>query len=70
MSINWRATGYFKENKPYVDVIDIDEKYAPKKKLVLNMLSFSKHKDIVKNFMKFASSKEGKNIMRKYGFLK
>jgi molybdate transport system substrate-binding protein len=70
MSINWRATGYFKENKPYVDVIDIDEKYAPKKKLVLNMLSFSKHKDIVKNFMKFASSKDGKDIMRKYGFLK
>jgi len=69
MSINWRATGYFKENKDYIDVIDIDEKYSPKKKLVLNMLSFSKHKDIVRNFMKFASSREGRDIMRKDGFL-
>ncbi len=69
MSINWRATGFFPENKEYITVIDIDDKYAPKKKLVLNLLSFSKHPKIAKAFMEFASSKEGKEIMKKYGFL-
>ncbi|MEA3353523.1 MAG: substrate-binding domain-containing protein [Campylobacterota bacterium] len=68
MTINWRATGYFPENKKYIDIINIDEKYAPKKRLVLNLLSFSKNKEIAKNFMKFAASKEGQSIMKKYGF--
>ena len=68
MAINWRATGFWPENSLYIDVIDIDEKYAPKKKLILNLLSFSKHSDIVKDFMKFSSSKEGQKIMKKYGF--
>ena len=68
MAVNWRASGFWKENSPYITVIDIPEKYAPKKKLVLNLLSFSHHKQIVKDFMKFAASKEGSAIMKKYGF--
>ncbi len=69
LTINWRATGFWKENKTSIDVIDIPEKYAPKKNLVLNMLSFSKHKDIVKAFMQYAASQKGQAIMKKYGFL-
>ncbi|MEA3290075.1 MAG: substrate-binding domain-containing protein [Campylobacterota bacterium] len=68
MTINWRATGYFTENKKYIDIVEIDEKYAPKKKLVLNLLSFSKNKEIAKAFMKFAASKKGQEIMKKHGF--
>ncbi len=67
-TINWRATAFWSENKKYIDVIDIDDKYAPKKRLVLNLLSFSKYPKIAKAFMAFAISKEGKKIMKKYGF--
>ena len=69
MSINWRATGYWFENSKYIDIIEIDDKYAPKKDLVLNLLSFSKNKNIAKAFMNFAASKDGQKIMKKYGFL-
>ena len=69
MTINWRATGFFKENKDLITVIDIDENISPKKDLVLNLLKSSQYKGIAKAFMKFASSKEGKKIMKKHGFL-
>ncbi len=69
MTINWRATGFWPENKNFIDVIEIDDKYAPKKKLVINLLSFSKYPKIAKNLMKFAASKDGQAIMKKYGFL-
>ena len=69
MTVNWRATGFWPENAPHIDVIEIDDKVAPKKKLVLNLLSFSKHPTIAKALMKFAASKEGQAIMKKYGFL-
>lgn len=68
MAINWKATAFYDINKNYIDTIKIDEKVSPKKELVLNLLSFSKHPDIVKDFMKVASSKEGIKIMKKYGF--
>ncbi len=69
MTINWRATGFWPENLPFIDIIKIDEKYAPKKKLIISLLSFSKHKKIAKALIDFSSSKEGQNIMKKYGFL-
>ena len=69
ITVNWRATGFWPENSQYIDVIELDSSVAPKKKLVLNLLSFSKHPKIAKKFMKFASSPEGKAIMKKYGFI-
>jgi len=69
MSVNWRTTAFLKENKPFIDVVEIDEKYAPKKKLMLTGLRFSKHKNLVEKFLNFASSKKGLSIMREYGFL-
>lgn len=68
LAINWKATAFWHENSKYIDVIQIDEKYAPKKKLVINLLKFSKHKDIARDFMSYASSLEGQEIMHKYGF--
>jgi molybdate transport system substrate-binding protein len=69
MAVNWRATGFWKENSHFIDVIEIDDKYAPKKRLVINLLSFSKNPKIAKDLMDFAASKDGQDIMRKYGFL-
>ena len=68
MAINWRASAFWDENSPYIDIINIDEKYAHKRRLLLTELTFSKHKDIVKKFLEFAASKEGKDIMKRYGF--
>ena len=70
MAVNWRASGYFDDNKKYIDIIDINEKYAPKKKLEINLLKFSQHPKIAKAFMKYASSLKGQQIMREYGFIK
>ena len=70
MTINWRATAFFDENKEFVDIVDINDKFAPKKKLSINLLSFSKHKDIALDFMRYANSKDGEKIMNKYGFKK
>ncbi len=68
VSLNWRASGFWLENSAHIDVIDINEKYAPKKKLVLSLLEFSKNKDLAKKFMDYTSSDEGQKIMEKYGF--
>ena len=68
MTINWRATSFWPENKKYIDIINIDEKFAPKKKLVLNLLKFSEHPKIAIDFINFSASDEGQKIMKKYGF--
>ena len=68
LAINWRATAFWKENKPFIDIIPIDEKLAPKKKLAISILSFSKNKRIAKAFIEYSASKDGQAIMKKYGF--
>jgi molybdate transport system substrate-binding protein len=67
--VNWKATAFWPENAPYMDVLSLDESVAPKKKLVINLLSFSKYPEIAKDFMTYASSKDGQEIFHKYGFL-
>ncbi len=69
VTINWKATAKWDENAKYIDVIEVDEKYAPKQELILSLLSFSKNKKIAKMFMDYASSKKGQEIMKKHGFL-
>ncbi|RXJ91163.1 molybdenum ABC transporter substrate-binding protein [Arcobacter sp. CECT 8983] len=69
ITINWRSTAFWEENNKYIDIIEIDEKYAKKEKLKISLLKFSQNKDIAKSFMKFSTSKQGQEIMKKYGFL-
>ena len=69
ITINWRATAKWPENEKYIDILEEASKDFPKRKLLLNLLSFSKHPVIAKEFMKFTVSDEGKKIMKKYGFL-
>ncbi len=69
LTMNWRATAYWDENSKHIQILEDASKEFPKKKLLINLLSFSTHPDIAKKFMEFAISKEGKEIMKKYGFL-
>lgn len=66
--VNWRATGYFSDNSAVLDVIDLPPKAAKPEALLLNLLTFSKQKPLVRRFMKYATSAEGQAIFRKYGF--
>lgn len=68
MTINWRATGFFDKNKEYITVVDIEEKYSPKKKLMLTSLSFSKYPELADKFIDYVDSDEGKAVMKAYGF--
>ena len=69
LMINWRATAFFEENKEQMDVIDLDPKQAKPKKLLLNLLTFSSHPELARQFMELASSEQGQAIFRKYGFI-
>lgn len=66
--INWRATAFWPENKDKVEAIDLPENIAPKKKLLLTTLTFTKHKELTKKFFKFATSETGRQIFKEYGF--
>jgi molybdate transport system substrate-binding protein len=69
VTINWRATAFFKSNIDFIDVINLSPEVAIPKKLQLNLLSFSEHPEIAKRFMNYTASAEGQSIFRKYGFL-
>ncbi len=70
LTINWRASAYWDENSKYIDVVPLPDNLAPRKKLVISLLSFSENKEIAKAFIKFSSSKEGQKVMKKYGFVR
>jgi molybdate transport system substrate-binding protein len=65
--INWYATSSWAENKPYVDALSIDGQFAEKKRLVMGLLSSSKHPDIASKFMAYAGSEKGRKIFDRYG---
>lgn len=67
--LNWRATAFFEDNAPYMEVIDLAPDLAQPKRLLLNLLSFSAHPEIARRFMEYAVSADGQAIFRRYGFL-
>ncbi|MBK7540273.1 MAG: substrate-binding domain-containing protein [Candidatus Competibacteraceae bacterium] len=67
--MNWRATGFFPDNAEVVDVIDMDPAMAKPQALLLNLLTFSKSKELTQRFMAYAASEQGQAIFRKHGFL-
>jgi len=69
MSINWKSTVTFVENVGTIDVVEIDEKYAPKMHIPAILLKSSKNKDIAKKIIDYMASKNGQAIMKKYGFV-
>lgn len=67
--LNWHATTFWDNNKDFVEAIVLDDESSQKSKLVFNLLSSSQNKDLSKKFMDYASSKEGREVFKKYGFL-
>lgn len=67
--INWRATGFFADNVGLLEVIDLDPKLAKPQALLLNLLTFSRHKELARRFIAFAAGDEGQAVFRKHGFL-
>ncbi len=65
--INWYAVSTWPENMACIDVLEIDEKYAVRKKLVLGLLRTSRHPGIARKFMEYAASDEGRALFAKYG---
>jgi molybdate transport system substrate-binding protein len=69
LTLNWRATGFFPDNQPFIDVIDLPTGIAKPQGLYLNLLTFSKQKQLAQAFIDYAASPEGQAIIRKHGFL-
>lgn len=66
--INWKATASWPENSEDVEAIALSDEAAPKKKLVLCALTFSRYPAMTKKFLAFAGSKTGLAIFQAYGF--
>ncbi|MBF0254856.1 MAG: substrate-binding domain-containing protein [Gammaproteobacteria bacterium] len=69
LTLNWRSTAFFPENRTDLQVIDLDPKLVQPKKLLLIQLNFSQHPQIAQRVMEFAASAEGQAIMRRFGFV-
>lgn len=67
--LNWRATAFFPVNRDKLLALDLDKKVAKPKKLLLNILTFSKYPEIARKFMDYAVSEKGQAIFREFGFL-
>ncbi|HIQ51054.1 MAG TPA: molybdate ABC transporter substrate-binding protein [Nautiliaceae bacterium] len=66
VGISWRAIANSKINKSKLDYIDID---SPKHNLYLSIIKYTNNYNLSKEFLEFVTSKKGKEIMKKYGFL-
>ncbi|SDG53792.1 substrate-binding domain-containing protein [Roseospirillum parvum] len=69
LTLNWRATAFFEENRAHIAPLDLDPKVAEPKKLMLNLLTFSQHPEAARAFMELATSERGQAIFRRWGFL-
>lgn len=69
VTLNWRATAFFSDNAPHMDVVDIDPKIAPPQALLLNLLGFSKEPELARRFLDYVASPEGQEVFRRHGFL-
>lgn len=67
--LNWYATTFWDDNKTYLEALEIDEEFSNKAMITLNLLKFSKNKELAKKFMKYATSQRGKEVFYEYGFL-
>lgn len=69
VTLSWRATGYFPDNAPHIDVLDLPFNVAPPQELQLTLLTFSKNQAMSRKFMEFAAGPQGQAIFRRYGFI-
>ena len=69
VAMNWRAVGFFPDNAPFVDVIDLDPKLARPQALLLIQLKSTRNPALARKFVDFTASEEGQAIFRRHGFL-
>ena len=69
LTINWKAMAFLPENRETIDMIELDDKHARKRKLVFCLLSYSRNKNLARKFLDLAVSEQGKDIFKRYGFL-
>lgn len=69
VTLNWRATAFFPDNAPHIDIVDFDPRVARPQALLLNLLTFSRHPVQARRFIDYVASAEGQAVFRKYGFL-
>jgi molybdate transport system substrate-binding protein len=67
--LNWRSTAFFAENRPHVDVVDLDPRLARPDPLYLIALKSTRHSDIVDRILSLAAAPEGQAIFRRHGFM-
>lgn len=68
LALNWYAPSFWKENKDFIEAIELPKNIATPKKIEVNLLQFSKNKDIAKKFMNLLSSAKGREVFYRYGF--
>lgn len=69
VTMSWRATGFFPDNAPHLDVLDLPPTVAPPQELQLTLLNFSKNPAMARKFMEFAAGSQGQTVFRRYGFI-
>ena len=68
VQLNYKAFSKWPIYKDKLDIVEIPEKYAPKKPLLLAITTFSKNKELANEFLNFALSPKGQEIIKKWGF--
>ena len=69
IAINWYASSKWPETQEFMQAIILPDSVSPPRRLELNLLSFSERPALAKQFMAFASSKQGLQTFAKFGFL-
>jgi molybdate transport system substrate-binding protein len=69
LALNWRATAFFPDNKPFMDIVDLDPSIAELQALLLIQLTFSKKPELARKFIDYVASPEGQLVFRNYGFV-
>jgi len=69
VTLNWRASAFFPDNVPHVDVVDLDPKIAEPQALLLIKLNSSRQPALAGKFMDYVASEDGQKVFRKWGFM-
>jgi molybdate transport system substrate-binding protein len=69
ITLNWRATAFFPDNSPHIDIVDLPVSVAVPQALLMNLTTLSTQKALAQQFIDYAASATGQSIMRKHGFL-
>jgi len=69
VTMSWRATAYFPDNAPHVDVLDLPSSVASPQELQLTLLTFSKNQAMARKFIEFAAGPQGQAVFQRYGFI-